>query len=618
MPTAAAHWSREPGRWKPAFTPEAYATVPSISTPRLAPDGRQVAYSRGYDGRLDLWVVDANGGLPLQLTAHTTLQGPDANQRHAASIAWTPDGQALVFAGSGEKKLWLVPASGGLARQITDSVGTHHSPDVAPGGQRVAYVAEYGENSAIVIADLDNRWSRKLSHGDEYVLQPRWSPAGRLLLYGQWPHYDMPWDERAMVVVDTETGETTVIAGGERVVNGDAVWSPNGQQIAYVSDRDSEFTNLWVIDADGSNARRLVTENNRHQWPAWSPNGRRIAYTRNDQMTCQIWCWEGDKARQVTHEPGVWTELSWLDDDHVVGVFSSATRPPDLYVVDLTSGGQRPLTRSVTGGLLGGGLAQPEVVEWQSHDGLTIQGLLYQPAARQAGQHPLVVSIHGGPVGQSLQDWRGSNVAQYLVSRGYLVLAPNYRGSLGYGRSFMEKLYGDWGGGDLHDHVTGAELVISQGAVNPRKVVAMGGSAGGYGTLMCVTKFPEFFRAGVCRFGIADLAQFTDTTWIFERHYIAKLMGGAPGAHNSDLYRDRSPLFFVNEVREPVLILQGEADIVCHPSQMAMMEAALRKAGKDVEYHTYPGEGHGWSKVATLVDDANRMVSFLERKVLNR
>ena len=131
-----------------------------------------------------------------------------------------------------------------------------------------------------------------------------------------------------------------------------------------------------------------------------------------------------------------------------------------------------------------------------------------------------------------------------------------------------------------------------------------------------MTKAPDFFRAGVCRFGIADLATFTDKTWIFERHYIAKLMG-AP-SRNSDLYVDRSAIHFVNDVKEPLLILQGEEDIVCHPSQMNMMVDALRKAGKDVEYHTYPGEGHGWRKVSTLIDDAHRTDDFLIRKVLNR
>ncbi|HEU5422896.1 MAG TPA: S9 family peptidase [Nitrolancea sp.] len=614
MPTSNEHWSREPGRWETALSPVAYAMVPSISTPCPAPDGRRVAYSRGYDGRNDLWVVDASGGLPVQLTDRAALQGPDPNQRHATAIAWTPDGRHLIFASNKDGKLWQVPAAGGPSRVIDEGPGNHHSPAVAPDGTRVAYVAERGEQGDIVVADIEGHSLRLVSAGDEYVLQPRWSPDSRRLLYGQWPHYDMPWDERALVVADVASGERRIIAGGERVTNADAVWSPDGASIAFVSDREGEFGNLWTCDADGANARRLVAEEAQHATPAWAPDGRRIAYTRNDDGDCQIWLWQDGQTRQLTHEPGVHGELSWLGGERILCSFSSPVRPTDLYLIDAASGERRQLTQSATGGILGAEPVMPEHVAWQSSDGLTVHGLLFTPREQRPGQHPLVISIHGGPVGQTLPNWQGH--VQYLVDRGYVVLAPNYRGSKGYGRGFMEKLYGDWGGGDLQDNISGAKMVIERGLVDPRKVIAMGGSAGGYSTLICMTKAPDFFRAGVCRFGIGDLATFTDKTWIFERHYIAKLMG-APGA-NSALYYDRSPVHHVANVREPLLILQGEEDIVCHPSQMNEMVEALRAAGKDVEYHTYPGEGHGWRKVATIVDDAERIDDFLVRKVLNR
>lgn len=613
MPTAAEHWSKEPGRWESPLSPEAYAMSPTVTTPRPAPDGRRVAYSRGYDGRLDVWVVDVAGGPPLQLTDQAAPQGPDPNQRHASAIAWTPDGARVVFAAR-DGKLWSVPAGGGASRPIDEGAGTHHSPAVSPDGRRVAYVAERGERGDIVLADVEGRWTRTVSDGDEYVLEPRWSPDGARVLYGQWPHYDMPWDERALVVADIESGERRVVAGGGRVTNADAVWSPDGAAIAFVSDRDGEFGNLWTCDADGGNARRLVHEDAQHATPAWSPDGRRIAYVRNDDGDCQIWCWEGGATRQVTREPGVHGEVAWLDDARLVCTFASPVLPADLYVIDARSGERRQLTQSATGGILGAGLVMPEHIAWESPDGLAVHGLLFAPRETRPGRHPLVVHIHGGPVGQTLANWQGH--VQYLVGRGYVVLAPNYRGSKGYGRTFMERLYGDWGGGDLADNLAGARAAIARGLVDPRKVVAMGGSAGGYSTLICMTKAPDFFRAGVCRFGVADLATFTERTWIFERHYIAKLMG--PAAENSALYRDRSPIHHVNQVREPLLILQGEEDIVCHPSQMNGMVEALRRAGKDVEYHTYPGEGHGWKRVATIIDDAHRIDDFLTRKVLNR
>jgi dipeptidyl aminopeptidase/acylaminoacyl peptidase len=608
------HWSKEPGRWESAFTPAAYAMIPTITTPRPSPDGRWVAYSKGYDGRVDLMVVSAGGGASLQLSDDPSIQGPDPSQRQATAIAWSPDSKTIVFASRKDGKLFSVPVTGGKARQIDEGPGNHHSPSISPDGTRVAYVAERGEDVDIFIAALDGSWTRKVSRGDAYVLEPKWSPDGKHLLWGQWPHYDMPWDELAIVVADAEGNEPRVVAGGNRVTNNYPAWSPDGQRIAFISDREGDFGNLWVMNADGSGAERLVRESNQHGSPAWSPDGRRIVYTRNDDGDVQIYLSENGQSRQLTSSPGVHDTVVWLDADNVVYTFSSPVQPADVYVHSADGALRRPLTQSATGGILGGNLIMPTHVQWESRDGLGITGLLITPPETVPGDHPLVVSIHGGPVGQLMCNWQPG--VQYMAQRGWIVLQPNYRGSKGYGRAFMEKLYGDWGGGDLDDYITGAEMIIGQGLANPRKVVAMGGSAGGYSTLICMTKAPDFFRAGVCRFGIADLSTFTDKTWIFERHYIAKLMG-AP-SRNSDLYVDRSAIHFVNDVKEPLLILQGEEDIVCHPSQMNMMVDALRKAGKDVEYTTYPGEGHGWRKVSTLIDDAHRTDDFLVRKVLNR
>jgi dipeptidyl aminopeptidase/acylaminoacyl peptidase len=614
MPTAADHWSHEPGRWETTLTPESYATVPTIATPKPAPDGSRIAYLRGYDGRLDVMVIDAHGGPALQLTDFARPQGADLGQRQASSIAWTPDSAAVIFASNQEGKLWRVPAIGGPSRAVDEATGNHHTPAVAPDGQRVAYVAERGEQVDIFLAALDGSWMRQLSHGDEYVAEPKWSPDGRSLLWAQWPHYDMPWDETAVVVCDAESGEQRVVAGGERVVNNWPHWSADGAWIVYMSDRDGQHPNLWRVRPDGSDMQQLTHADNDHLWPRPSPDGRAIAYTRGADCQAQVWLWEDGATRQLTDEPGLHTELAWIDNERLVCVFQSPLAPPDLWEIS-RAGERRQLTFSATGGVLGGELVMPELMQWRSRDGLEIEGLLFTPREPRRGQHPLVVSIHGGPVGQSFANWMPS--AQYLVQRGYLVLVPNYRGSKGYGRDFMEKLYGDWGGGDLDDNVTGVEAVVARGLVDPTRVVATGGSAGGYSTLICMTKAPGVFKAGIARYGIADLATFTDKTWIFERHYIAKLMGGPGGAH-SQLYYERSALNYVNDVRGPLLILQGEDDIVCHRSEMDKMTAALERAGKHVEYTVYPDEGHGWKHVSTIIDDARRSDDFLVRMVLNR
>jgi dipeptidyl aminopeptidase/acylaminoacyl peptidase len=617
MPTRNDHWSREPGRWETSLQPEAWATIPTIGTPRPSPDGRTIAYSRGYDGRLDIWILDVATGRTMQLTDVARPQGPDLSQRQASSIAWTPDSSTIVFASNQEGKLWSVPAAGGPSKRIDEAAGNHHSPVVSPDGTQVAYVAERGESVDIFVAAIDGTWLRQISShdNDEYVAEPSWSPDGRSLLYMQWPHYDMPWDEAAVVVADLETGERRVVAGGERVVNNWPRWSQDGQSIVYVSDRGGEHPNLWEMRPDGSGMERLVEAPNDLLWPAVSPDGRTVAFTKNEDNEGHVCVIGADgHVRQLTNEHGVHTELAWIDERRLVAVYQSPLAPPDLWEISL-DGERRQLTFSATGGVVGGDLVLPEVISWTSRDGLTIHGTLFSPSEIQPGKHPLIVHIHGGPVGQANKTW--IPWIQYLVQRGYVVLVPNYRGSKGYGRTFMEALYGDWGGGDLDDNITGAEAVIARGAVDPTRVVATGGSAGGYSTLICMTRAPEVFKAGIARYGIANLATFTDKTWIFERHYLAKLMGGTGGSR-SDLYRERSPLTHVDNVRGPLLILQGEDDIVCHRSEMDTMAAALEAAGKHVEYTVYPDEGHGWKHISTIIDDARRSDDFLVRMVLNR
>ncbi|CAN5509531.1 prolyl oligopeptidase family serine peptidase [soil metagenome] len=613
--TDETHWSNEPGRWNAELRPEAWATIPRIQAPTLSPDASKIAYVRGFDGRNDVWVVDLDGGHPIQITDAVTPQGPDPSQRQAMPLCWTPDSRHVIFASNNGGKLYKVPAGGGPSVQIEEAVGNHHSPAVSPDGARIAFVAERGEDVDIFVVSADGTLIRQMSSqtDDGFVANPEWSPGGGQLMWTSWPHYDMPWDETSIIVSESTQSSAAEVAGGERVSNNWSQWSPDGKWIAFTSDRDGDHHNLWRMKPDGSDTEALVSEHCDHHRPVWSPDGKKIAYLRIEDCEHQIWVWDDGDPRQITTEPGVHSDLAWIDNDEILCVFESPLFPADLWVVNLDKD-RRRLTQSATGGVIGGNLTLPKVMSWESSDGLEISGMLFEPDDIRPGKHPLMVHIHGGPVGQATKNWQPW--IQQLVQQGYVVLVPNYRGSKGYGRAFMEKLYGDWGGGDLDDYITGAKAVIARGAVDPGRVVATGGSAGGYSTLICMTKAPDVFKAGIARYGISNLKSFHRKTWVFERYYLAKLMGGT-GGERSDLYDDRSPINFVDDVTGPLLILQGDIDIVCHRSEMDNMTEALKAAGKDVEYHVYDGEGHGWKKISTIIDDANRSEKFLLRAVMD-
>jgi dipeptidyl aminopeptidase/acylaminoacyl peptidase len=213
---------------------------------------------------------------------------------------------------------------------------------------------------------------------------------------------------------------------------------------------------------------------------------------------------------------------------------------------------------------------------------------------------------------QSRSAWSG--LLQRLVQRGWVVIRPNYRGSLGYGRAYREALFGAWGKGDLDDNLGAIDYCAERGLIRRDRVVAWGGSAGGYSTLVCLTGAPGRFAGGVALFGLYDLYAFGLETHRYERYYVETILG--PSAENDALWRERSPLNVLDRVRAPVLLLQGADDRVVWPAQSEAVARELARRGVDHEYVCYPGEGHGFRRVANVTDSALRIDRFLSQKVL--
>lgn len=290
----------------------------------------------------------------------------------------------------------------------------------------------------------------------------------------------------------------------------------------------------------------------------------------------------------------------------------SPAAPPDAWRIDVQTGQRRQLTFSAMGGIDSNDLAFPEHVSWLSADGFEAHGLLYTPKQIMPGQHGCLVEIHGGPMNQARSVWNG--LLQFFVQRGWAVIQSNYRGTLGYDRAYREALFGEWGKGDLADNLGAVDLCLSRNLVREDRVVAWGGSAGGYSALVCLTEAPERFAGGVALFGLYDLYAFGQETHRYERFYVETILG--PSAERYRLWHRRSPLNFVSRVRVPVLLLHGEQDRVALPAQSETLIRELDRNHVDYEYACYPGEGHGFRKVSTNVDYALRMDRYLNQKVL--
>ncbi len=248
-------------------------------------------------------------------------------------------------------------------------------------------------------------------------------------------------------------------------------------------------------------------------------------------------------------------------------------------------------------------------------DGGNVHGLFYppvNPAFEGSGVPPLIVRVHGGPTSQAFNAFNSQ--AQFFTSRGYAVLDVNYRGSTGYGREYRNLLRGSWGIYDVQDAVSGAGYLADQNRADRARLVIIGGSAGGFTVLKALEDFPGFFKAGICLFGVSNQFTLAAETHKFEAHYSDTLLGPLPEA--AQIYRERSPIFFVNKIQDPIAIFQGEIDTVVPRKQSDEVVASLQRRGVEHVYHVYPGEGHGFRKAETIEHFYQAVDQFLRQYVI--
>jgi dipeptidyl aminopeptidase/acylaminoacyl peptidase len=250
------------------------------------------------------------------------------------------------------------------------------------------------------------------------------------------------------------------------------------------------------------------------------------------------------------------------------------------------------------------------LVHYKTFDGKTISALLWMPFnLKRDGSNPAIVLPHGGPSAQVF-DWWNPDVAA-LVSRGYICMAPNVRGSSGYGVEFMQANVKDLGGGDLQDEVYAAKFLQATGYVDPKKIGIMGGSYGGYMSLMAVSRTPAVWAAAVDLYGIFDWVSMVAHEDPLGAQYDRSLLGDP--VTDRKTYAAASPITYMHNVTAPVLILHGVNDPNVPKEEAEQAIAMLKKDGKIVDAHFYPDEGHGFQKREDQIDSMRRAIEWFDR-----
>lgn len=643
------------GTWDSPLSARTLAGKLRLLDAKWDSDGETLVWLEGR-GKQGVLLAQRGQQAPRELNAELSVRG---GVNYGGGEFTVKDGHVYFTASDG--RLYCQSLEEGFAHPLTPAFGSLASPAVSPDGHWLVYVHTDGKADGLALVDTEGeQWPRKFVFRADFYMQPVWHPSGTRLAYIAWNFPNMPWDgsELRLATLEADTAGVPYVASVQTIA-GDAdtsvlqpEFSPDGRMLAYISDA-SGIGQVYVYDLAEGTHTRLTTDEADYGTPAWqqdtrvlawSPDSHHLLALRNDAGFISLWQIDV-RTRQAQRVDGLdaYTHLSQLSvsSQGEIALIASAGTIPERVVTlrppvrdvppvlsleaDAAQGMAvivRPedevLIRRRSSGesIPHAQLATPQPVDWTSFDGETAYGLYYAPVSATfegEGVPPLIVYVHGGPTSQSRATY--SPIAQFFATRGFAFLEVNYRGSTGYGRVYQNKLRGMWGVYDVEDSATGAQALAARGLADPSRLVIMGGSAGGYTVLQSLVTKPGVYKAGVCYYGVADQFALTlASEFKFESRYNDQLIGKLP--QESALYRERSPLFHADRISDPVIIFQGTDDKVVPPVHSESIVAALRARRVPHEYVLFEGEGHGWRKPETIETFYNRIVAFLKQYVL--
>jgi dipeptidyl aminopeptidase/acylaminoacyl peptidase len=623
--------TRAYGLWESPITPRSLAEGKRLGDPCVDSGGETVLWVEGRSDRGVLVASRSDDPAPRDLTDTLSVR---ANVGYGGGDAGVGGGVA-VFASGG--RLYRQSLDGGGAEPVTPAMGAVSSPRISPDGRWALFVQSSEGKDCLACVALDGeQWPVKLHQGRDFYMQPRWHPSGERVAWIAWDHPNMPWDATelwaARFVAD---GGAPRLERAERIAGGDEVavlqpeFSPDGASLAYIADENG-WSHLYTERLDGGDRVQLTRGAIDYATPAWNQGQSAFAYVDDGTIACvrneggfqrlQTVSTDGRGEPRDVEPAAGWSQIDAVaavpGQRAVVIAASAPQRTGRLLRVGVGENGKaRTLARAAGETVPPNELASADAVSWTGHDGETAHGLLYLPPHGRfvsPGRPPLVVLVHGGPTSQVRAGFNGQ--AQFLATRGYAVLLPNYRGSTGYGRPYMLKLRASWGIYDVEDARTGALELAARGLVDNEKRVIMGGSAGGFTVLQSLVTYPGFYTAGVCLYGVSNQFTLASDTHKFEERYSDSLLGTLPEA--AALYRERSPIFHAERIIDPVAVFQGDSDQVVPPSQSEEIVASLRSRGVPHEYHLYKGEGHGWRRSDTIESFYKTLDRFLRQYVV--
>ena len=607
---------------QPTYSLDDWMSVSAVTSFAWSPDGTYIYYTSNASssGTTEIFRVRSEGGEPTQLTVNPAGRRPEPKQR----IVLSADGSTLYYVSAryfqNYTNLYSISSAGGSVRQITfnDAV-IETAPAPSPDGKTLAYFARTRRGAKILLLDLEEQhgWPHFLEPGDDTESFPVWSPDGKNLAFVRGGDL---W------IRSMESGSSKKLiepahAGGNR----SPVWSPDGRRIAYLAGR-SGYSQVGVVDLETGQVTPITYSQRDHGDVAWSPDGSELAFVQSDETGMSrhvvVTPATGGEIVVLTRGKGVRQSPRFSPDGRFLAyIEQTGTRTADIWKISGKGGEPHALTRSM-GVIDPKHLIEPEEISYAGPDNIPIPTILYKPRdVDPARKCPVIVRLHGHP-GQ----WNHSFYLmwQYFVQKGFVIIAPNPRGSRGFGQGFHDLHIADYGGTEFLDVMNVLDYLETQPYVDMSRKATWGGSGGGYMSLVIATEAPKAFEAQVIRapvsswkllaidrFGASGRAWTPTRVPRRERSEFGGSYAEIPGE-----YDRRSPINFVENVEIPQLLFHGLRDSSVLPRQSQVWVERMRKLGKDnlIDYVEYPDEDHSLRRYKKTVGDRIvRMERFFEK-----